>query len=462
MDEQTTRVPVAFAGEGAGEGELTWGQRAAWRTFLADGEAKTLGGVVPIPGGATVEQCADSLAFVMSRHQALRTRLRFQPDGDVRQVVAGSGEAALEVVDVPDDGDPGAVADAVRRRLVSDPFDYEMDWPVRMAAVRHRGGVTHTVAVYLQTSLDAHGLTALVKDLMAFRSGAPVEPVDAIQPLELAAKQGGPAAARQSAASLKHIEAVLRAAPARRWPDPVSDGPPEYDTVRFRSPALAAAVAAVAARIGIDSSPILLGAYTVGLARQTGISPVAMMLAVNNRFRPRMAGSVSPVAQVATCLVDVADATLGEVVGRSWQAAMSSYKHAYYHPVRRIELSRELGATRGGPRDLSCYFNDRRGQGLRLDSAAEQAAPAAVDLLAARELTELVWDLQPGFPQETAYLNIDEVPGAIELTLTVNTLVLTRPMTERIVLGMEEVAIGMALDPDAPSGVAAPVAVEAG
>jgi hypothetical protein len=216
------------------------------------------------------------------------------------------------------------------------------------------------------------------------------------------------------------------------------------------------AVDAVAARQGIDTSPVLLGAYALGMARVTGVTPVAMMLAVSNRFRPRMAGSVSPLAQVATCLVDVADTTVGGLVGRAWQAAMSAYKHAYYHPVARFELAKEVGATRGGPYDLSCYFNDRRGQGIRLDTGAEDPGPAGGDLATARARTEVVWDRQPGYPQETAYLNVDEVPGAIELALTVDTRVLTRPATERLLRGMEEVAVAMARMPDMPTGIPAP------
>lgn len=446
-------VRVAFAGEGSGEGDLTWGQRAAWRTFLADGEAKTLGGVVPVPADTTVEKVADSLRFVVGRHQALRTRLRFGPDGEVRQEVSASGEVALEVVDAPAGADPAEVAAQVRRRLVTTPFDYERDWPVRMALVRQDGVTTHTVAVYLQTALDAHGLAVLAKDLISYLSGQPVEPVTAIQPLELAAKQADRVARRQGEASLRHMEHVLTAVPLRRFPEPAEPGPPEWDTLLVRSPALAGAVAAVAARRGIDTSPILLGAYGLGLAEVTGVSPVAMLIAVSNRFRPRAATSVSPMAQVATCLLDVADATLDEVVGRAWQAAMSAYKHAYYHPAERFAAAQRLGATAGGPRDLSCYFNDRRGQGIRLDTGPAAAEPVLGDLVAAQRHTELRWHREPGFPQEIAYLNVDEAPGTILLGLTVNTRVLPREVTERLVRAMEDAAVGMALEPDRPTGI---------
>lgn len=455
IESTVEHVVVPFTGEGSGTGELTWGQRAAWRTFLADGEAKTLGGVVPLPPDTSVEKIAEALRFVVSRHQALRTRLRFGSDGDVTQEVFASGEVTLEVVDVPPGADAAAVAEEVRRRFVTDPFDYERDWPVRMAAVRQGGETTHTVAVYLQTSLDAHGLAVLARDLLSYFAGAPVEPVTAIQPLELALKQADRTARRQGEASLRHMEHVLTSVPLRRFPEPVEPGPPVWDTLRVRSPALAGAVAAVAARRGIDTSPILLGAYALGLAGETGVSPVAMLLAVSNRFRPRAATSVSPLAQVATCLLDVTDATMDELVGRAWQAAMSAYKHAYYHPAERFKVASRLGATAGGPRDLSCYFNDRRGQGIRLDAGSEEPPAEIGDLRAALAGTELTWRLEPGFPQEIAYLNVDEVAGAIALSLTVNTRVLSREATERVIRGMEDAAVAMALEPDRPTGLGA-------
>jgi hypothetical protein len=444
-------VAVDFAGEGSGRGPLTWGQLAAWRTFLSDGEAKSIGGAVPIPAGTTTELVVDSLRYIMGRHQALRTLLHVGPDNTVEQEVVAAGTATLEVVDAAPGTDPAEVAEQVRRRYVTDPWDYARDWPVRMALVRQDGRATHTVAVYLQTAMDAPGLAALATDLLAYFDGRPVEPVTAIQPLELAAKQAGAHARRQSEASLRHMEQTLLAVPMHRFPDPVGPGPSDWETLRFRSSALALAVEAVAARRGIDTSPVLLGAYGLGLAEVTGVSPVAILLAVSNRFRPGFAESVSPVVQVATCLLDVAGGTLDDVVGRAWQAAMSAYKYAYYHPLERSALARRIGANLGGPRDVSTYFNDRRGQGLRLDPGTEIAVPSSTDLDAARAYTQLRWERLPGCAQEIAYLNIDEAPGLIQLELTVDTTVLDRPATERVLRRLEEAAIGMALAPDTPA-----------
>ena len=85
---------------------------------------------------------AAGLRFIMSRHQSLRTKLRFGPDGQTRQVVHACGEIALEVVDAGD-GDPAEVAAAVAAGYKARKFDYEHEWPLRMAVITHRGAATH-------------------------------------------------------------------------------------------------------------------------------------------------------------------------------------------------------------------------------------------------------------------------------------------------------------------------------
>lgn len=451
------QVLVAFAGEGSGRGELSWGQRGVWRSIVADGEAKTMGGLVAIPGGTTIENMTGSLRFVLGRHQSLRTKLRLGPDGRVGQEVFERGELPLEIVDVA--GDADAAAAAVQRRFQTDPFDYEQDWPVRAAAIRQDGVVTHTVVVYLHTSLDALGLAVLIRDLAGHLAGAEPEPVTAMQPLELAARQGTPGAQRQSRASLQHMESVLRAAPAGAW-TPTGADTDEHDTLYYRSPRLSLAVAAIAERHGIDTSPVLLGAYGLSLARVSGVNPLAVQLAVSNRFRPRLAGTVAPLAQVAPCLLDLSGTTLAGVVGRAWRGAMTAYKHAYYDPAGRSELVARLIEEVGPQADLFVFFNDRRGQDRVVVPVPEDSRlPSELDGL--RERSAVRWELLAGPMLECLYLDVDEREGALELTLTVDLRILTRAEAERVLRGTEEVAVGMALDPGAPSGVGAMPSVAA-
>jgi len=234
-----------------------------------------------------------------------------------------------------------------------------------------------TVVVYLHLALDAHGMAALMADLANL--GVVGAPVAGVQPLELARRQQTPAAQRQCDASMRHLERVLRTVPPHRFPSCPGDTEPSYRQLGYLSPATWLAARAVAARERLDTSPVVLAAYAVALARWTGISPVVVMVAVSNRFRPGLAQAVTPLAQVSPCVLDVAEVTLAEAVTRARQATIGAYKHAYYDPARRVELLAVVARERGVEVDLSCFFNDRRGRGRPLPAGPVEAAldPAA-------------------------------------------------------------------------------------
>src|SRR5882757_5401888 len=191
------RILVPFHGDGEGVGELTWAQIGLWEGMVVAGQSVTMAGSAPVPPGATVEQLADLLGFMVSRHQALRTRLRFRDAGTPLQVCVTSGEVPLEIVDT--DGDPVDAAKAVEARYRGVDFDYETEFPIRMAVIRRDGAPAYMVAVYLHTVLDAGGLTALLNDMFA-RDPVTGEaaPVTAIQPLEQARRQRSGSGRRQS------------------------------------------------------------------------------------------------------------------------------------------------------------------------------------------------------------------------------------------------------------------------
>jgi hypothetical protein len=101
----------------------------------------------------------------------------------------------LEVVDVGSGEDPAEVAEALRMRYEERNFDYEHEWPVRLAVIREGGAPTHAVAVYLHLAVDAMGMTALLADLAGRdpRTGAAPGPLTALQPLAQARLQRQPA-----------------------------------------------------------------------------------------------------------------------------------------------------------------------------------------------------------------------------------------------------------------------------
>jgi len=444
------RILVPFEGEGSGEAPLTWGQMGLWQSIQESGESRTVGGVSLLPPTFTVEDMVGTLAFMMGRHQALRSRLRFEPDGTPRQVLSTSGEVPLEVVDAGD-ADPAGVAEEIFQRHQRVPFDYEHEWPVRMAVIRSGGILTHLVAVYLHLALDATGVTILIGDAAA-RDPVTGEaaPVTATPPLEQARRQAGPAARRQNEASLRHFENVLRTVPASRFGEPRYDVEPSWQEVRFRSPATLLAARAAAARGESNTSSVLLASFAVALARFTDRNPVMTLVMVSNRFRPGFAQSVSAVAQISPIMIDVADATISEAVARAGRGALNAYKSAYYNPYEQDEVVELVTRDRGEEIDFSCYYNDRR-QSDR--EQAEGPVPTEREIRDALARSSHVWENDPEMSRAKLYLHVDDPPGAIDFVLSTDARWFSADDTLAFARAMEAVAVDAALDPTAATGV---------
>jgi hypothetical protein len=445
------QILVQFRGEGSGVGPLTWGQRGIWRSIMRQGSSQYVGGAVPARPGATVEGMADSLGFLMGRHQSLRTRLVFDADGDPRQRVFESGEIALEVVDAGD-ADPLTVANDVHARYESYDFDYVAEWPVRMAAVCRDGVPTHLVAVYNHLAVDAHSLLALVDDLRARdpETGAASGPVTAIQPLEQAAQQQTPAAQRQTDGALRHWSRVLRTVTPERFDEREHEEEPRFWDLAYYSKAADLAMRSIAARLGTDTSPVLLAAYGVAMASTVGRNPVVLQIAVSNRFRPGFVGAVCPVAQSSPCLLDVADISFDQAVARAYRAAMATYLNSYYDPIQRVALVEAVNAERGADIDTQVYFNDRRDQG-RDDKS--DPVPTAAEIEAALSASRLEWGPHSAVLQPKFYLDVNDAPGGMEFTLTADTRYVSPEGMESFVRALESTVVDAAQDTSLATGV---------
>jgi Condensation domain len=446
------RLLVPFEGEGSGVGELSWGQREMWGVIQRLGSSMALGGVSPLPAGMSLDAAAAVLSFIVSRHQSLRTRLQFDADGRARQAVDASGVAALEIVEAGD-ADPAAVAEAVYDRFHTVEFDYANEWPVRMAVIRQRAALTHVVVSYCHLALDGGGLAALVADLSNLDSstGRATSPVRGVPPLEQARWEASPAGRRRGEASLRHWERLLRGIPARRFGTPVGHDGPRFQEAEYRSPAMHLAARVIAARVGVDTSPVLLAAVAVALAQATGINPSVAQVLVNNRFRPGFADSVSAVSLPGLCVVDVAGSSFDEVVARAWQSSLSAYKNAYYDPSQRDELVARLGRERGEELDIRCFVNDRREPTRRAFSGT---LPSADEIRSALPAGRLDWRAVPIDPvSERFSLRINDVPDTIEMQVAVDTQHVSPAVLDAFLRATEAVTVQAALDPAARTGV---------
>jgi hypothetical protein len=446
------RILVPFEGAESGVEDLTWSQMALWQSIEESG-SKTVPYVAELPAATTIDQIAENLRFMMGRHQSLRTRLLFGNGPRPRQNCASSGEVALDVVEAGD-ADPAAVAEAVSERYQKTDFRFETEWPVRMAVVRSHGALTHQVLVILHTAIDAYGLRALMADL-AMRdpdTGAACGPVTAMQPLAQARTQNSPAGQRQNEASLAYLERVLNTVTPSRFGPPRYPGDRTIHQITYYSPATLLAIRSVAARAGINTSPVLLASFAVGLARFTGVNPVLAMLLVGNRFRPGLAESVGPQVLMTPYLIDVADITLDEAVGRAAQSALSAYKYAYYNPYEQDEVVERVERERGTEIDFSCFYNDRRLQdrGGAGDPVTEEQIRAALPRSA------VGWEGEIHPPCRKLYFNVGDPPGAIEFLLSADSRYFTEADLTELVHGIEAVAVEIATAGGAPTRVRQP------
>jgi hypothetical protein len=445
------QILVQFCGEGSGVGRLTWGQRGVWRSIVRQGSSQFVSGVKPIPAGTTAEDVADSLGFIMGRHQSLRTRLIFDADGDPRQRVFESGEIAVGIVDAGD-ADPATVADDVRTRYESYDFDYVQEWPVRMAVVCRDDVPTHTVVVYNHLAVDAHSLLALMDDIVARdpETGAASGPVTAVQPLEMAAQQQAPAAQRQTDSALRHWGRVLRTVPPERFDRRDHEENPRFWDLAYYSKAADLAMRSIAARLGTDTSPVLLAAYGVAMASTIGRNPVVLQIAVSNRFRPGFTGAVCPIAQSSPCLLDVEDITFDQAVARAYRAAMATYLNSYYDPLQRVALYDAINAERGAEIDVQVYFNDRRDQSRQQPTGP---TPTAAEIRAALPASRLGWGPHSPVPQPTFYLDVNDAPDGMEFTLTADTRYVSPAGMESFVRTLESTVVEAAQDTSSRTGV---------
>jgi hypothetical protein len=448
----TRRVTVPFAGEGSGEGPLTWGQRTIWHTIQQQRCSLGVGDASPLPEGTSLESVISAFSFLIGRHQSLRTRVGFDADGRATQVLSERGEVPLEIVDVDDDGDPAAVGAALRRRYHDTEFDYASEWPIRMAVIRHRGAFTHVVALYCHMAVDGSGVDALLGDLanLDFRTGRATAPVAASQPLELAGWQAGPAGRRQSQAAVRHWEQALRTVPARRFPESTDRDEPRFRYVYYNTPATHLAAQRIAARTGTGTSPVLLAAFAVALSRVTGYNPVAAQLIVSNRFRPGMTDFVGTISQTGLCVVDLAGATFDEAVRRAWRSSLNAYRNAYYNPFELDALLARISEERGEQVDVELIFNDRR---TEVQREVAKPLPTAGEVRAALPRTTMRWAAQLERAGERFVFHVNDMPDTVDVWMCIDGHCLSRDDTEALLRGFEAVAVEAALDPDTMTGI---------
>lgn len=445
----TERVPVPFEGQGSGSGPLTWGQAEIWLTMTQKGWL-CVGGTLPLEPGTTVEAFAAGLGFMISRFPSMRTRLRFEDGGLPSQVLSASGRSVLEVYDAAGEDGARELAATVDAHYRTAPRDFENEWPMRMAVVRRDGVPAYQVVYSCHLVTDGGGLQIIAQDMAA----RDTPPPSGTEQLDLARWQHSASGQRQSAASLRYWEKVLRAVEPRPFPASGDRREPRHWMGELSSPALHLAVHAIARRTGAYPSSVLLALYAIALGWRDVLSPAVIRPQSSNRFRPSLAGMVANLVHTGICVVETADSTVDDVVDRVRRDDMAVYKHAYHDPAGLAALLARDAARRGpgaAPWDNYswAFLNDRRTYSQEGDGKPVTAE--RLELERARSVFH--WPEKKDNPFEPLLLHIGGTADTIVLTLGADTHCLSPAGIEGVVRDMEATAIAAALDPAAPTGV---------
>jgi Condensation domain len=470
-----SEILVDFRGEGAGTAELTWGQMRLWRTTRQTGRTINIVMAVPLREGTPLGEMVALLRFMVSRHPALRTRLRLTdgPSGPQRpwQVVAESGEVPLQIADIGDGDDPAAVAEELRSRYELTWFDYENEFPVRMGIVRQPGALRTMVVGFSHVMVDGAGLAALTRDTeehLDRATGTATAPACGLDPLELAQVQRGPAGRRQNGRCMRYWEAQLGRLTPWHNDKPADPREPRFRELVAYSPAMELGLRAIEARTKIRSTYVLLAAYAVAVARVMGRNPSVAQIVVSNRFRPGFADAVLQVSQPGICVVDAAAATFDEVVARAMTAATAASFFGYYDPVERDKLLDEVAERLSRPLDIAWHLNDRRALLASQDGDRVPTGPEAEAALQdALPRTKLYWDrAQPTF-DGSLFMQVDSCPEpaivsrkvldeglpAVHMEVWTDTHRFALDQIEALVREMEAVVVEVAFDAKVPTGV---------
>jgi hypothetical protein len=413
-------MTVAFTAPDAGTGPLTWGQLAIWDAIertAPDDRYFNFGRILKVPGERTPEEVAAALAGLVATHGALRTRLDLTGPRP-RQRLEASGElTALLSTAAPEE---------LLTELTAESFDYEAEWPLRVALVTDGPRVSHVVLAFCHLAADGLGAEVAVRDLrmLILRGAGRLAGPPAPRPLDLAHWQAGPEGRRVAGRAAGLWEKVPHEVMFDR---PAGPGDrPRVWRAELTSPAMDLAVRALAARYHTSTSTVLLSATAALVGRVTGRDRCAVLPIVSNRFRRDTARIVGMVSQEGVFALDGVDRRFGALLRAADSAALRAYRSAFHDPVDRMH---------GDWVQPLCCFNDQR-------LAKPDPAPCLPEeIRVALPATTLRW------PLSQDRLNCRfcvHVSGNLEISVTADTAYLPRPAMERFLYDLESMLVAEA------------------
>ncbi|MDQ2586698.1 condensation domain-containing protein [Saccharothrix yanglingensis] len=449
-------VPVAFTGRRAGEGPLTLGQlnTVQWLKPTPDHFAAILCVELPVPGGVSTDDVAESLAVLVARHEGLRTT--YVVGERPRQVVAGTGVLVLDVCSLGEGSWGPRDRPAVAAKLVGWLRERRgtVATALRVAvATAGDGTVVACAAGFSHLAVDLGAIEVVKREFAEMLADPALRQVGPPrhQPLDQAELEATPAGRRRAESALDYLEGQSRRIPRCLYALPGRRASGESLAVELSSAAAAMAVRQVAARTRASRSAIVLGAVCAVLSQRTGYRELVFPLLSSNRFDRRLAGYVGTLAQGGIATVEVGDRTFDALVKHTWTSVLEASRHAGYDGAERAAMGERLEHERGLRFLYDPLFNSLVPESWSGANAGVRHRPEQIT--AALAHTELRW--RPVHRNGTPVrFGLTQVDDRVRLDLwSADTGLVPRSEMESLLLAVERLLVEAASGDLAPGRV---------
>lgn len=432
-------LTVAFAGERSVSSPLTWAQEEIWSLRRQVGPMQAYFNfqhLIRVPPECDVDDVLRAVRRVVGRYEALRTTIRVDQSGHVRQDVHDRGEFRVDVVDAAADHFRVAVGD-VWDRVISHTFD-DSDWGLRPTLVTSAGQPAVLVLGASHVMLDWYALSFVVEDLEGLLRGVEPGEVPAWHPVDQAGAEASERGQRTARRSVAFWRDHLRTMPPTMFP---VSGPVEarmWPCVEMRSPALAVAARLLADRHGQSGADIVLAATALLAGLRAGTSETALRLITANRFTPELRRMVGTCAQSGLLVVDLADCAFSEFIDRTWAASMQAMRHSRYPGPLLREALKEVNQERGTALDVEAFFHNMTDS----EPATELPEGAATPEALAEATSRTTLRRGAMFPRCRRFnLEVRDVSQGMTLRLEANPNALSRADAEAYLRAVEKLVV---------------------
>jgi hypothetical protein len=319
------------------------------------------------------------------------------------------------------------------------PYDYGEEWPLRVTLVTDdEQRVTHLALVFSHVAVDFHASEILLRELrLILLRGKPPGPAG-LQSVDIARREAGPMSHRSDAARAYWTKEYGHL-PKSMFAEAGPALTPRFRRALLESAAVEGAMRILAARHRVSTATVLLAATAALIGQWTGHDRCALFTMVNNRYQAGYQDAISKLNQVGLFVLELhGDPGFGELIRRTWQAALRAYRHAYYDPLVMDETLREIGRPPGSGLEPFCYFNDLRLPG---GVAEEGQLPEPEAVQQALEHTTLTW---PETLERFAWrfrLQVLDTPRGVGLSVTADSAYLPPQRVEDFLFELEKMVV---------------------